>query len=132
MEYKSSKRYIYSCKYHIIFCPKYRAKVLKDGVDDRSKEIIIGLQDGWFKIIEMEVMPDHVHLMVDASIYKSPIDIVKHIKQQTAVILRREFLSLKTKIPNLWTRSAFISSVGTISMDTAKDYIKNQKNRQHQ
>lgn len=129
MNYNKSEHYIYSCKYHIIFCPKYRRKVLINGIDERLKEIIYSLEKDGYKIIEMEIMPDHVHLLLDCNLYKSPIDIVKHIKQQSALILKREFPELRTKLPNLWTRSAFISTVGTVSLETAQEYIKNQKNK---
>ena len=130
LEYNRCEHYVYSCKYHIIFCPKYRSKVLTDGIDERLKEIIRELEkEGDFTIIEMEVMPDHVHLLLDCSLYKSPIEIVKHIKWQSAHILRKEFPSLKRRLPNMWTRSAFISTVGTVSMENAKEYIQNQKGK---
>lgn len=130
MEYNKSSHYVYSCKYHIIFCPKYRSPVLKDGVDDRFKELMYELEkEGNFHVVEMEVMPDHVHLLLDCTPFKSPVEITKHIKWQTAHILRKEFPCLKTKIPSLWTRSAFIAAVGDISLDTIKEYIINQKGK---
>lgn len=129
MEYNKSAHYVYSCKYHIIFCPKYRSKVLKDGIDKRLKEIIYSLEKEKFKVIEMEIMPDHVHLLLDCSLYESPINIVKHIKHQSSLILKKEFPSLRRRLPNLWTRSAFISTVGTTSLEVAQEYIKNQKGK---
>lgn len=129
MEYSNYAHYVSSCKYHIIFCPKYRRKVLINGIDDRLKEIILNLQKHRFHVIEMEVMPDHVHLLIEASPYESPVDIVKHIKKQSASILRKEFVELTTKLPNVWTRSAFISTVGSVSMETVKEYIANQKGK---
>ena len=57
---------IYSCKYHVVFCPKYRRPVLVDGVDDRLKELIKETCDQLnVEIIEMEIMPDHVHLLME-------------------------------------------------------------------
>ena len=57
---------IYSCKYHVVFCPKYRRPVLVDGVDDRLKELIKESCDQLnVEIIEMEIMPDHVHLLME-------------------------------------------------------------------
>ena len=129
MEYNKSSHYVYSCKYHIIFCPKYRSKVLKDGINKRLKEIIYSLEKEKFKVIEMEIMPDHVYLLLDCSLYESPIHIVKHIKHQSSLILKKEFPYLRSKLPNLWTRSAFISTVGTTSLKVAQEYIKNQKGK---
>jgi len=60
--YKRDHSIIYSCQYHVVFCPKYRRKVLTDGIDSRLKDLIIEKQDDYgYKVIEMEVMPDHVH-----------------------------------------------------------------------
>lgn len=130
MEYNRSSHYVYSCKYHIIFCPKYRSKVLKEDIEIRFKEIMKQLEiEDDFHIVEMEVMPDHIHLLLDCRPDKSPVEIVKHIKWQSAHILRKEFPELKTRLPNLWTRSAFIASVGSISLETVKEYIKNQKGK---
>ena len=57
---------IYSCKYHVVFCPKYRRPVLVDGVDDRLKELIKESCDQLnVEIIEMKIMPDHVHLLME-------------------------------------------------------------------
>ena len=64
--YHHGEHIVYSCQYHVVFCPKYRRKVLVDGIDTRLKEVfpeIAGALGG--SILEMEVMPDHVHLLVD-------------------------------------------------------------------
>ena len=61
MKYKSNNNIVYSCKYHVVFCPKYRRKVLNNGVDERLKELINNIcQELHVDLIEMEVMPDHV------------------------------------------------------------------------
>ncbi|SEN67680.1 putative transposase, partial [Megamonas sp. Calf98-2] len=63
MKYKSNNNIVYSCKYHVVFCPKYRRKVLNNGVDERLKELINNIcQELHVDLIEMEVKPDHVHL----------------------------------------------------------------------
>lgn len=128
MDYNRSSHYPYSCKYHIIFCPKYRKKALVNGVDEDLKKIILDLQKDMYKVIEMEVMPDYVHLLLDCNPYKSLVDIVKHIKHQSALILKKKYpVELDQKMPCFWTRSVFISSVGTISMETVQAYIRSQK-----
>jgi len=66
--YKSSRNIVYSCKYHVVWHPKYRRKVLVNGVDARLKEILYQTaKELRSEIIELEVMPDHVHLLCEAS-----------------------------------------------------------------
>ncbi|MEF9967956.1 MAG: IS200/IS605 family transposase [Longicatena sp.] len=130
MEYNTKNHYVYSCKYHIIFCPKYRSKILKDDIAIDLHEII---ENECFKkdinILEMEIMPDHVHLLLDCPLDNGPLQIIKSIKQQSAVLLKRKHPSIKTRLPNLWTRSAFISTVGSTSLEAVNEYIKNQKGK---
>ncbi|MBT9753714.1 IS200/IS605 family transposase, partial [Coprococcus comes] len=65
MKYKSNRNIVFSCNYHVVFCPKYRRPVLVDGVDERFKEIAWEVAgELGFEIAEMEVMPDHVHLLL--------------------------------------------------------------------
>ena len=128
-EYKSKAHLIYSCQYHVIFCPKYRRKVLKDGIDIRLKEIFNEVAIKYdFNIIEMEIMEDHVHLLIDCNPRFGIMECVNKLKGTSANTLKKEFPELKSKLPNIWTRSAFISTVGSVSLDVVKKYIENQKN----
>ena len=112
---------VYSCQYHVIFTPKFRRKVLVDGIDERLKELILEKQvDFSYKVLEMEVMPDHVHLLIDSNPKIGIYDQVNHIKGYTSRILREEFPKLKSRIPCLWTRAKFISSVGCVSLEGVK------------
>jgi len=128
-EYKSKSHIIYSCQYHIIFCPKYRRKVLVNGIDERLKELILEKQKDYdYEVLEMEVMNDHVHLLLDINPTIGVCEVVKKIKRYTSKTLREEFPSLKSRIPTLWTLSKFISTVGSVSLETVKKYIEEQKN----
>ena len=128
-EYQSDGTMIFSCQYHVIFSSKYRRKVLIDGVDSRFKEIVYSKQEEYkYKIIEMEVMPDHVHLLIDSNPKVGIYTQINKIKGCTSYLLREEFPWLKKRIPCLWTRSKFISTVGAVSLDVVKRYIENQKN----
>lgn len=129
MEYKSNRNVVYSCKYHVVWCPKYRRKVLVNGVDVRLKELIEETcKENNIDIIEMEVMPDHVHLLMEVDpqfgVHKS----VKLIKGRTSRILRQEFSRLRSRLPSLWTNSYFVSTVGGAPLSAIKRYIENQKN----
>lgn len=129
MKYKSNKNVVYSCKYHVVFCPKYRRKVLVDDVDKRLKEIALEVADEMgFDIIEMEVMPDHVCMLLEVDPQLGIHRAVKRIKGRTSHDLRAEFPWLKTRIPTLWTNSYFVSTVGRAPLATVRQYIENQKN----
>lgn len=129
-KYHSSAHLIYSCQYHVIFCPKYRRSVLMDGIDVRLKQIFMDLADSHdFVIIEMEVMPDHVHLLIDCNPRFGIMECIKLMKRTSAHMLREEFPYLKKRLPCLWTRSSFVSTVGTVSLETVKRYIEEQKGR---
>jgi len=127
-KYRTTNTTVYCCRYHVIFCPKYRRKVLRPEIADRFKEIVLSMQEEQnFYVIEMEVMPDHVHLLLDVDPTIGIDIIVSRIKGRTAHNLTREFPELRRKLPTLWTRSKFIATVGSVSLDVVKKYIEDQK-----
>ena len=131
MEYKSNHNITYSCKYHVVFCPKYRRKVLVNGVDTRLKELIRETcQDIQVDLLEMEIMPDHVHLLLEVDPQFGIHKAVKTIKGRTSRILRQEFHWLTTKLPTLWTNSYFCSTVGGAPLEIVRQYIESQKTSQ--
>jgi len=128
--YHSAKSLVYSCQYHVIFCPKYRRKVLVDGIDERIKELILEKQTEYgYEVIEMEVMPDHVHLLLDVNPQVGIMKVVGQIKGYTAHTIRKEFPWMKSRLPSLWTRSKFISTCGAVSLEVVKQYIQEQKGK---
>ena len=128
MEYKSNNNVVYSCKYHVVWCPKYRRSVLVNKVDERLKSILYETaNDVGAEILELEVMPDHVHLLVEIDPQYGINKLVRHLKGRSSNLLRKEFPSLKSRIPSLWTNSYFVSTVGGASLTDIKKYIENQK-----
>ena len=126
--YHTDHSIVYSCQYHVIFCPKYRRKVLSDAVAVRMKELVLGKQAEYgYSVIEMEVMPDHVHLLLDVDPRAGINVVVGKIKGFTSHELREEFPWLKKRLPTLWTRSRFISTVGAVTLAVVQQYIENQK-----
>lgn len=124
-----SNKAIYNIGYHIIWCPKYRRKVLIDNVEVRLKELLLEKSKELDCEIDVfEVMPDHVHVFIKSTPVHSPHYIVQQLKGYTSRILRSEFKQLKTRLPTLWTRSYYCESVGNISEESVKKYIENQKN----
>ena len=133
MEYKSNNNVVYSCKYHVVWCPKYRRKVLVDQVETRLKELIhVVCNEARVEIIELEIMPDHVHLLIDVDPQYGVHKVVKKIKGLSSKVLRDEFHSLKTKLPTLWSNSYFVSTVGGAPLEAIKTYIEQQKTSQRQ
>ncbi|MFS8117503.1 MAG: IS200/IS605 family transposase [Microcoleus sp.] len=129
IKYKSNKNIVYSCKYHIVWCPKYRRKVLIEGVETRLKEILLDVATEFkSELIEMEVMPDHVHLLVECDPQFGIAKLIRYMKGRSSRYLRQEFPWLKSRLPTLWTNSYFISTVGGVPISVVKQYIENQKN----
>jgi putative transposase len=128
MEYKSNNNVVYSCKYHVVWCPKYRRKVLVDAIAERLKELIVQrCAEIKADIIEMEIMPDHVRMLVEVDPQFGINKAVRSIKGSSSRALRSEFPSLKTRLPTLWTNSYFVSTVGGAPLDAIKQYIESQK-----
>ncbi len=115
----------------MIWCTKYRRKVLTNGVDVRLKELFHEYAANLsVDILEMEIMPDHVHILMETypqfGIHKA----VKSLKGYTSKVLREEFPYLRTKMPTLWTNSYFVSTVGDAPLEAIQQYIENQKTSQ--
>lgn len=128
MNYKCNNNITYSCKYHVVWCSKYRRKVLVEEVEQRLKELIVGVASELrVDIIEMEIMPDHVHLLLEVDPQFGIHRAVKNIKGKTSRILRAEFISLRTRLPSLWTNSYFVATVGGAPLEVIKQYIESQK-----
>lgn len=128
VEYKSNNNVVYSCKYHVVFCPKYRRKVLVYGVDERLKVIAKEVADSCrAEILEMEVMSDHAHILCEVDPQFGIHRFVKTLKGRSSRILREEFPWLKKRLPSLWTNSYFVSTVGGAPLQVIKQYIEQQK-----
>jgi len=128
MRYKTNNNIVYSCKYHVVWCPKYRRKVLVGGVSERLKELIEQrCAEIKVDLIEIEIMPDHVHLLIEVDPQFGLNTAIRSIKGYTARVLRSEFKELTTRLPALWTNSYFVSTVGGAPLEVIKEYIENQK-----
>jgi len=128
MKYKSSSNIVFSCQYHVIFCPKYRRKVLVGDVALRLKEIISEIAiELMVDIIEMETDKDHIHILAGVHPQLGINNFVKLAKGRSSRLLRSEFSELRSKLPTLWTNSYFVSTVGGAPLDVVKQYIENQQ-----
>ena len=129
-ELKTNNTIAYNCHYHVVFCPKYRRKVLVNGIDERLKTILIETIEKWGQeLVELEVMPDHVHLVVGCDPQFGIHRLVKYLKGTSSRYLRQEFPQLKRRLPSLWTNSYFVATTGGVTLETRKRYVEGQKNR---
>lgn len=130
-QYHRASHCKYLTQYHIIWCPKFRFSVLKDGADETLKNILAGICDRYgYTIKALEIMPDHVHIFVDCPQTVAPCDIARTLKSISAIEMFKEYPQLKrfyARAGVLWSAGYFISSVGHISESTVKKYIEEQK-----
>lgn len=128
-EYRRAEGSISSLNYHFVFCPKRRKAVLVKDVAARLQEIIFELvqEHGW-RLIALEIMPDHVHCFLNVPPHESPSDIARWIKGRASHTLRKEFPELK-KMPCLWSPSYFVASTGQVSTEVVKRYIEDQRSK---
>lgn len=124
-EYVHKKGIAYKNQFHVIFCPKYRRKVLVDGVEARLREILNEEADSLgAEAKDLEVMPDHVHIFIECGPRIVLHKVIKQFKGVSSRKLRNEYPWLKSRIPSLWTRSYFSCTVGHINENTIIQYIE--------
>lgn len=128
-EVRSNNNVVYRCHYHVVWCPKYRRKVIDGTVDERLKEIIREVCAERNAPIEaIETMPDHVHLLVVVDPQYGIHRLVKQIKGRSSRLLRQEFPHLTSRMPTLWTNSYFVATTGGATVEVVKRYVENQRN----
>lgn len=131
-QYHSASHCKYLTQYHIIWCPKFRFSVLKNGADATLKNILTDICNQYrYEIKALEVMPDHIHIFVDCPQTVAPCDIVRTLKSISAIKMFQTYPQLKqfySRCGVLWSRGYFVSTVGHISETTVKEYIEEQKN----
>jgi putative transposase len=128
--HKNNHDVVYSCKYHVAWCPKYRRPVLADGVDARLREILHQTAEEFrAEIVELEIMPDHVRLLCEVDPQFGIHKLVKRLKGRSSHLLRQEFPRLRSRLPTLWTNSYFVATVGSVPSSVVEQYIERQKDR---
>ena len=121
----------YEQKYHFVWCPKYRRVVLKGNIARYLAKIIYGVAERYdLSIVELAVMPDHVHMFVSASPELAPASIIQTVKSITARKLFERFPGIKNSLWGgaLWARGYFVMSSGSgTTDDMIRQYIKEQR-----
>lgn len=121
---------IFSLKYHVVWCPKYRRPVLVNAVAKRLR-VLLSEKAGELEmtIHALEVMPDHVHLSLESDPTLCVAEIVNRLKGSTSHALRQEFPHLRSRLPTLWSRSYYAGTVGHVSERTVRAYIETQRGK---
>jgi putative transposase len=121
---------IFSLKYHLVWCPKYRRPVLVDEVEGRLRDLLVAkAAELEMTVHALEILPDHVHLFVESDPTRCVAEIVNRLKGFTSRVLRQEFPSLRTRLPTLWSRSYYAGTVGHVSEVVVKKYIAEQRDK---
>jgi putative transposase len=131
-EVHHGRGYVYSIQYHIVWCTKYRRKVLEGKTEEKIKELINWLADiNKYAIISMEVMPDHIHLLLDCSPQHYIPNIIKSLKGVSARLLFEAYPEIKSKLwkGHLWNPSYYVATVSENTEEQIKEYISSQKER---
>ena len=129
-QYAKNSGAVFSLKYHLVWCPKYRRPVLEGAIEERLREVLesVRAEHGW-TIHVLEVMPDHVHLFIESDPIYSVAEIVNRLKGASSRILRSEFPALRSRLPTLWSRSYYAGTVGAVSDAVVRRYIESQKGK---
>jgi putative transposase len=127
-EYRHESNAVSLLNYHFVFIPKRRKKVLLGAVAEKLQEIIgeVCNENRW-RIVALEIMPDHVHLFLNAKPTDAPSTIIQRIKGRASHHLRKGDFPELLKLPCLWTPSYFVSTAGNISTEQVKRYIAQQR-----
>ncbi len=133
MEVTNGRGYVYSIQYHIVWCVKYRHKVLTGDVETRLIEILYQIAaDNGFQILEINTDKDHIHMLTNCSPQHYIPNIMKAMKGVSARLLMKEFGdSLRKRLwgGHLWNPSYFVATVSENTEEQIRKYIQNQKEK---
>ena len=133
MQVHHGRGYIYSLQYHIVWCVKYRRKVITEQIEKSLLEILTKIaQDNKFRILEFNTDKDHVHLLIDCSPQNYIPSMLKALKGVSARLLMKQYGNeLRKQLwgGHLWNPSYFIATVSENTEQQVRDYIKRQKEK---
>jgi putative transposase len=131
MKYKldNGRHSVYSIQLHLIICVKYRKKVLTGAIPERLKEIVLEI-GGKFSItiLEQETDKDHIHILFSSKPSVTLSKFINSLKSVSSRLIRKEFPEVKNELWEnaFWSPSYFLASVGEVSLDDLKEYVKSQ------
>jgi len=126
--YRLNAESVYSLKYHLVWCSKYRRKVLVGAVADELRSLLYQkAQELGVTIDALEIMLDHVHLFIESDPNEAPQRLANQFKGYTSRMLRLKHPQLRSRLPSTWSRGYYGGSIGHVSEETIKRYIEMQK-----
>jgi putative transposase len=124
--YQKDEHRVHYVAYHLVFSPKRRKPILTGAIaDDCAQQIKNKCEEKGWKVLSLAIQPDHVHLFVQVFPSVSAETVVKECKGISSYYLRNKYSETK-KLPCLWTKSYFVSTVGIVSSETIQKYIEAQ------
>ena len=118
----------WNCKYHIVFAPKYRRKIFY-GQKRREIGAILRQLCEWknVTIVEAEVCPDHIHMLLEIPPKLSVASFVGFLKGKSSLLIYQKYANMKYKYRNreFWCRGYYVDTVGK-NTERIKEYIANQ------
>lgn len=125
--------YVYSLEYHIVWCVKYRRKIITSDIERSLLDILYKIaEDNNFEILEVNTDKDHIHLLINCSPQHYIPNIMKALKGVSARILMKKHGSeLKKQLwdGHLWNPSYFITTASENAEEQIKEYIRQQKEK---
>jgi putative transposase len=125
MKTKKTRYAYYNINYHFVWIPKYRHKILVGPVAEELERLIRKVcKEREVEVLSLSVQPDHVHLFVSAPPRHAPSVLINTIKGYTSRYLRQKFPELSKQMGSqLWTRTYYVGTTGTVSDETIQRYI---------
>ena len=125
------RRYVYNAHYHLIWCTKYRNEIFTtQKLANEMKDLLLQIaQDNDIQIEKIEVMPEHIHLLISFKPYKAASSVIKALKGRSAFLffqLHPEIRDSKMWGGHLWSSSYYLGTVGNMSKETVEKYINDQ------
>ena len=130
MEYRKGSHSTYDLKYHIIWCTKYRYRVITGEVAERVRELIREIcQANYVDIISGSLSPDHIHMLVSVPPSISLSKLVQYIKGKSSRKVMMEFGHLKKRYwgQHMWAKGYFAVTVGNLNEQQVQKYIEEQE-----
>ena len=127
--YESLKHTTWECKYHVVFIPKCRRKVLYQGIRQELGAVFRGLAEQWeCKVEEGHLMPDHVHMLLSVPPKYSVSNVMGFIKGKSAIHIARVYAGRRRNFvgQHFWARGYWVSTVGK-NEAAVRQYIQDQE-----
>ena len=126
---------LYECKYHVVFCPKYRYRILKDQIGEYAKQQVYQLckQKEQVEVLELNVRVDHVHLVIEIPPKYAVSEFIGYLKGKMAICLFQQYESMGRRYwgRHLWVRGYCVSTIG-LDEEKIRKYVQGQEKQEKQ